>query len=181
VQTFKILLTIAVALFLQKLLGKYLEFFKYIDLGLLVTVYFSLQREPLLGMTVGFGAGLGGDIIAGGILGVGGFSKTLIGYIISMASVKLSIENPLARLAAVALASIANTALFIGLYQMLEQNQNSGQLIPVVGGWTQLLRTAGWKALADTLSALVIFIILDRVFSEQATARRMAIKRRFYE
>jgi rod shape-determining protein MreD len=181
VQTFKILLTIAVALFLQLLLGKYLKFFKYIDLSLLVTVYFSLQREPLLGMMTGLAAGLGGDIIAGGILGVGGFSKTLIGYIISMASVKLSIENPLARLAAVALASIVNTALYIGLYRMLEQNQIPEHVIPLAGGWTQLLRTAGWKSLADTLSAVVIFIILDRVFYEQATARRMAIKRRFYE
>ena len=180
-QTFKILLTIAVALFLQLLLSKFLGFFKYIDLALLVTVYFSLQREPLLGMVVGLAAGLGGDIIAGGILGVGGFSKTLIGYIISMASVKLSIENPFARLAAVALASIANTALFVGLYQMLEQNQIPGQLTAFAGSWTQLLKTAGWKALADTLAAVVIFIILDRVFYEQATARRMAIKRRFYE
>jgi rod shape-determining protein MreD len=181
VQTFKILLTIAVALFLQLLLAKYLKFFKYIDLALLVTVYFSLQREPVLGMVVGLGAGLGGDIIAGGILGVGGFSKTLIGYIISMASVKLSIENPLARLAAVALASIANTALFIGLYQMLEQNQIPDRISPLTGSWAQLLRTGGYKALADTLAAVIIFIILDRVFYEQATARRMAIKRRFYE
>lgn len=176
-QTFKILLTIAVALFLQLLLGKYLAFFKYIDLALLITVYFSLQREPLLGMAAGLAAGLGGDIIAGGILGVGGFSKTLIGYIISMASVKLSIENPLARLAAVALASVANTALFIGLYRMLEQNQ----ILPLTGNWSQLARTAGWKAFADTMAAFVVFIILDRVFYEQATARRMAIKRRFYE
>jgi rod shape-determining protein MreD len=181
VQTFKILLTIAVALFLQLLLAKYLKFFKYIDLALLVTVYFSLQREPVLGMVVGLAAGLGGDIIAGGIMGVGGFSKTLIGYIISMASVKLSIENPLARLAAVALASIANTALFIGLYKMLEQNQIPDRISPLTGSWTQLLRTGGSKALADTLAALIIFIILDRVFYEQATARRMAIKRRFYE
>jgi rod shape-determining protein MreD len=181
VQTFKIFLTIAVALFIQLLLGKYLWFFKYIDLALLVTVYFSLQREPLLGMMVGLGAGLGADIISGGILGVGGFSKTLIGYIISMGSVKLSIENPLARLAAVVLASVANTALFVGLYRMLEQNQIPEQVTPLAGSWSQLVKMAGWKALADTLAAVIVFIILDRVFYEQATARRMAIKRRFYE
>jgi hypothetical protein len=40
---------------------------------------------------------------------------------------------------------------------------------------------AGWKALGDTVAAIIVFIILDRVFYEQATARRMAIKRRFYE
>jgi hypothetical protein len=47
VQTFKIAVTIVVALLLQMLLPKYLAFFRYIDLPLLVTVYFALQRAPI--------------------------------------------------------------------------------------------------------------------------------------
>jgi rod shape-determining protein MreD len=175
VQTLKIALTIVVALLLQLVLPKYLRFVQYIDLPLLVTVYFSLQRAPLQGLGVGFIAGLGGDLIGAGIPGVGGFSKTLIGYLIAMTSVKLSVENPLARLAVVALASAANTVLFVGLYQMLEQS------LPFSDGWEEFGRALGWKALADTAMAIPLFILLDRVFSEQAAARRMAIKRRFYE
>ena len=49
-QTFKIALTIVVALLLQMLLSDYLGFFQYIDLPLLVTVYFGLQRAPVVGM-----------------------------------------------------------------------------------------------------------------------------------
>jgi len=180
-QTLKIALTIAAALFLQLLLSKFLVAARYVDLALLVTVYISLQRAPVKGMLTGLAAGLGGDIVIGGILGVGGFSNTLIGYIISLASVRFSLENRLARLGAVALASIANTLLFVGLYLMLEQNRIAEQVLPLAHNWAQLGRTVGYKALADTLTALVLFIILDRVFYEETTARRMAIKRRFYE
>ena len=174
-QTFKIALTIVVALLLQMLLPNYVRFFQYIDLPLVVTVYFALQRAPVIGMVTGMIAGLGGDAVGGGILGVGGFSKTLIGYLVGSASVRLSLENPLARLSVVAVASAANTVLFVGLNQMLEQT------LPYVSTWGQFGATIGWKLLGDTVASIVLFLVLDRVFSEQATARRMAIRKRFYE
>ena len=174
-QTFKIALTIVVALLLQMLLPKYLSFFSYIDLPLVVTVYFGLQREPVLGMVTGMIAGVGGDAVEGGILGVGGFAKTLIGYVVGMASVKLSLENPLARLSVVAVASAANTALFVALHQMLDQS------LPYVSTWAEFSATIGWKVLGDSLASIVLFVVLDRIFSEKAAARRMAIKKRFYE
>jgi rod shape-determining protein MreD len=175
VQTFKIALTIAVALLLQMLLPNHLAFFRYIDLPLVITVYFALQRAPVLGMVTGMIAGLGGDAVGGGILGVGGFSKTLIGYLVGAASVRLSLENPLARLSVVALASAGNTVLFVGLNQMLEQT------LPFVSTWGAFGATIGWKVLGDTATSLILFVILDRVFPGQAAARRMLIKKRFYE
>lgn len=174
-QTFKIALTIIVALLLQMLLPNYVRFFQYIDLPLLVTLYFGLQRAPVMGMLTGMIAGLGGDAVGGGILGVGGFSKTLIGYLVGVASVRLSLENPLARLSVVAVASAGNTVLFVGLHQMLEQS------LPYVSTWAEFGATIGWKMLGDTAASIVFFLVLDRVFSEQATARRMAIRKRFYE
>jgi rod shape-determining protein MreD len=175
VQTFKIALTILVALLLQYLLPNYLGFFKYIDLPLVATVYFGLQRNLLLGMLTGVALGIGGDAIIAGILGVGGFTKTLIGYLVAMTSIKLSLENPLSRLAVVAIASAVNTLLFAALYQMLELP------LPYTSTWAQFGKILGWRALADTATAIILFIVLDRIFAEQTAARRMAIKRRFYE
>jgi rod shape-determining protein MreD len=156
-------------------LPKYLPFFKFIDLALLVTVFLSLQREPFQGMLTGFVAGLGGDIIAAGILGVGGFAKTLIGYLVAMASVKFPLENPLARLAVVAVASAANTVLYVGLHLMLEQ------YLDRTSTWAEFGKTVGWKALGDTVTAVFLFIVLNRVFYEQEQTRRMSIRKRFYE
>jgi rod shape-determining protein MreD len=181
VQTLKIVLTIVFALLLQLLLPNYLQFFRYIDLPLLVTVYFGLQRAPVLAMGIGTAMGLGGDAIGGGIIGVGGFSKTLIGYLIAVTSIKFPLENPLARLAVAAIASAANTVLFVGLYQMLEQDQMLDRALPNVANWAEFGRIVGWKVLADSIASIFLFIVLDRVFSEQAEARRMAIRRRFYE
>ena len=180
-QTFKIVVTIAVALFLQVLLSKFFSFFQYVDLSLVVTVYLSLQRSPVQGMLTGLAAGLGSDAISGGILGVGGFTKTLIGYIISMASVRLSLENRLIQLAVAAVASLVNTVLFVALYQVLEQGQALEQVLPYTGSWEELGKVTGWKVIADTVAAIFVFAGLDRFFKEQTAARRMAIKRRFYE
>ena len=174
-QTLKIALAIIGALLLQMLLPNYLRFFRYVDLTLVLTVYFGLQRAPLLGMLTGLALGVGGDAVIGGILGVGGFSKTLIGYVVAVASVRFALENPLARMAIVAVASAANTILFIGLYLMLEQP------VAELSGYGALGRMIGWRALADTGAAIVVFMILDRIFAEQSAARRMAIKKRFYE
>ena len=177
----KIALTIVFALLLQLLLPNYLKFFRYIDLPLLVTVYFSLQRSPRLAMSVGLLAGNGGDVVSGGIIGVSGFTKILIGYLISVVSIKFPLDNPLARLAVVAVASAVNTVLFVGLYQMLEQDQLLDQTLPYVSNWAGFGKIVGWKVLADTATSIFLFVALDRVFSEQAETRRMAIRRRFYE
>jgi len=58
---------------------------------------------------------------------------------------------------------------------MLEQS------LKEVETYTDLGRLVGWRTLGDTAAAVVLFIVLDRIFSEQAAARRMAIKKRFYE
>src|SRR5215475_6984151 len=129
----------------------------------------------MLGMFCGFALGLGSDAISSGVLGVGGFTKTLIGYLVAAVSVRFSLENPLARLATVAVASAANTLLFVALYQMLDQPLSHAD------SWQELGRTTGWKVVADTVAAVPVFVLLDRIFSEQGAARRMAIKKRFYE
>lgn len=72
-QTFKIAATIVVGLLLQLLLAKYVAFIRYLDIPLLLTVYFSLRRVPVLGMTVGLITGLAGDKLFDSVLGVGGF------------------------------------------------------------------------------------------------------------
>jgi rod shape-determining protein MreD len=175
VQSLKVALTITVALLLQMVLPSQLPFFQYIDLALLITVYFSLQRAPISGMLVGVVGGIGQDAIGGGILGVQGFAKTLLGYLVAIASIRFSLENPLARLGVVAIAAAAHTVLFAGLHLVLEDP------LPYTAAWGQFGKILGKTVLADTLASVAVFALLDRIFPEQHAARRMAIGKRFYE
>ena len=174
-QSLKIALTIIIALLLQMVLPKHLAFVRYIDFPLLITVYFSLQRAPVLGMVVGIFGGIGADAIAGGTLGVRGFANTLLGYLVATVSIRFSLEHPLARLGVVVVASAAKTVLFAGLTLMLEQK------LPYTSAWTEFGKATGRGILFDSLASVAVFLLLDRVFPEQPAARRMAIKRRFYE
>lgn len=174
-QTLKIALTIFIALLVEMLLSKRLWFFQYVDLPLAITVYFSLQRAPVLGMMTGAAAGIAGDAVDGGVLGTGGFAKTLLGYIIAILSIKFPLQNPLARLAVVAVASAISTTIYVGLNLMLDRD------ISYIANWIEFSRVLGWKTLADTLASIPVFFILDRVFPDQPAASRMAIRKRFYE
>jgi rod shape-determining protein MreD len=79
----KIALVLALAIILQTSLGVVWQPFVYIDLPLIVVVYFALQRDAMQALVVGAVAGLATDALgAGGLLGAGGFSKTLTAYLI---------------------------------------------------------------------------------------------------
>ena len=51
-----------------------------IDLVLVVVVWTALQFGPATGLMTGAAAGLAQDVLSAGIIGVGGFSKTLVGF-----------------------------------------------------------------------------------------------------
>ena len=173
-QKVKIVIVTVILLVLQMILPKYLGFFQYIELPLLGTIFFGLMRSPLQGMWTGALAGLGKDIINGtDVIGINGFSKTLIGYCLGRASLTFPLENPLARLGIVALASFTDTIIVVGFNIILEQPMP-------VGAWYDFGRRVGFKVLGDTLTSIPLFMILNRLFPEQKEAGRMAVKKRYY-
>ena len=78
-------------------------FFKhlgYLELPLLVTVYFSLmQRNPMGGTFIGAVIGLLQDALANQPLGIFGMVKTLVGYFAASISIKIDVDNPTIRAA----------------------------------------------------------------------------------
>ena len=72
-------------------------FFKhlgYLELPLLVTVYFSLmQRNPMGGTFIGAVIGLLQDALANQPLGIFGMVKTLVGYFAASISIKIDVDN----------------------------------------------------------------------------------------
>ncbi|MEZ5401554.1 MAG: rod shape-determining protein MreD [Bryobacteraceae bacterium] len=66
----------------------------FLELPLLVTVYFALlRREPVAGLMAGCVIGLAQDVLSHNPLGVFGISKTLVGYFAASLSQRVDVEN----------------------------------------------------------------------------------------
>jgi rod shape-determining protein MreD len=102
VYRFSIPVTIGVpllALFIQAFLPlRFPHFAVYIDLPLLVTIFFAMaRRNPISGLLTGAVIGLAQDMLGHNPIGIYGIAKTVVGYAASSLGVKLDVENAGAR------------------------------------------------------------------------------------
>jgi rod shape-determining protein MreD len=73
---------------------------EYVELPLLVTIYFGQsRRNPSRGLFLGMVIGLMQDGISRGPVGLYGIAKTVVGYLSSTAGARIDLEHPLSRVA----------------------------------------------------------------------------------
>jgi rod shape-determining protein MreD len=113
-------LLIAFALFVaflgQTVLLRYFPFiFPYLDLFLVVVVYYSLKENPVRATCIGTSAGLIQDVFSSGILGFNSFAKTLIAFILSSINARVMLQHPATRVVILILATLLNGLLLRGL------------------------------------------------------------------
>jgi len=88
-----------VAILFQVYVPRFLTFLAYLELPLLVTVYFALmRRSPITGVFFGAAVGLAQDSLSQHPLGMFGIVKTLVGYFAATFSQRFAVENSLVRL-----------------------------------------------------------------------------------
>jgi rod shape-determining protein MreD len=88
------------AILFQAYVPRLLTYLAYLELPLLVTVYFSLtRRSPVAGVFFGMGIGLAQDSLAPHQLGMYGIIKTLVGYFAATFGQRFAAENTVVRLA----------------------------------------------------------------------------------
>jgi rod shape-determining protein MreD len=87
------------ALFLQAFIPRrFPGFAVYIDLPLLVTIFFSMaRRNPISGLFTGAFIGLAQDMLGHNPIGIYGIAKTVVGFGASSLGAKLDVENAGAR------------------------------------------------------------------------------------
>ncbi len=79
--------------------SRFVPYLQYLELPLLVTVYFSLMwRSPIAGALFGATVGLAQDSLSHHLLGMFGIVKTLVGYFAASVSLRVDVGNPLLRL-----------------------------------------------------------------------------------
>jgi len=88
-----------IAILFQVYVPRFFQFLAYLELPLLVTVYFSLmRRSPVAGVLYGAGIGLAQDSLSHNPLGMFGIVKTLVGYFAASMSQRFDVQNSLVRL-----------------------------------------------------------------------------------
>ncbi len=140
----------------------------YIDLPLIVVVYFALQRDALQALIIGAAAGLATDALgAGGLLGAGGFSKTLVAFIISSIATRVTLDNTLLRIPVLAGAALLDATIYVLLHRMLGQPPQQ-----------PFVEVASFKLIATTVVGTILLYLLDQFLGERARQRRQFAFRR---
>ena len=87
------------ALVLQAWLPRLVGRYAYMDLPLLVTVYFALnRRNPIYGSLLGAALGMAQDGLTGGAIGVHGIAYTVCGFLGASIGIRLVVENNIIRM-----------------------------------------------------------------------------------
>ena len=164
---FKIAAVLALAIILQLSLRAVWPPFSYIDFPLVVVVYVALQRDAWQALIVGTIAGLTIDASSGGLLGAGGFSKTLTAYLVYFATTRINLENALLRIPVLAGAAFIDA----GIYFFWQRSLGNPPSVPFV-------QTISYNLIGTTIVGTLTLYVLDSVFSDRVSQRRLFASRR---
>jgi rod shape-determining protein MreD len=91
-------LAVIMALVLQAFFPVHFHWAGYLELPLLVTLYFAVsKRNPSSGLLLGMVIGLLQDSLSRTPLGLYGIAKTAVGFVASSIGARIDVEHPIAR------------------------------------------------------------------------------------
>jgi len=121
-RTTRLMAIILGALVLQVALARYAVGGRFaFDLVLVGVVFVALQSGAVAGMLAGTVGGLLHDLLSGGVVGVGGLVKTLVGYAAGALGTQFVVAKAHARALIVALATVAHSLMAAGLRAVMDQ------------------------------------------------------------
>jgi rod shape-determining protein MreD len=123
-----------------------------IDLVLVVVIWTALQFGPAAGLLTGAAAGIAQDVLSAGIIGVGGFSKTLVGFGAGVLGSQFIVANALPRFVVLAVGAVINEIVFLGLYAAIERR-----------GFDMPWRQAGTRALTTAVVGIALMIASNAI------------------
>jgi len=145
--------TVVLALLLQAFFPIYFHWAGYLELPLLVTLYFALRkRNPSSGLLLGMAVGLLQDSLSRTPLGLYGIAKTLVGFVASSLGARIDVEHPIARfLLTVAFYLFHHAVFSIASRFLLAQRNAVYFTLPIL-----------IASLVNAIIAVGLFPVLDR-------------------
>lgn len=121
-----------------------------LDLALVVVVFLALRRGRVTGLLSGSVAGLAQDALTGGVLGIGGLAKSVVGFAAGVTGTQFIVTHHVPRLLVFALATVAHTLLFTGMSVLLDLQRLDTQFVELA-----------FRALVNALTGVMLFGFVD--------------------
>jgi rod shape-determining protein MreD len=151
-KTVAVLAALATALVLQATLaGMSMAGGTRVNLVLVAVVYAALAFGPVTGMFAGTAGGLVQDAIAGGVVGIGGLSKTIVGFLVGVLGAQFIVTTTIPRLVMFVAASFVHEVCFQALYALVETR-----------GFRMQYSAALVQALVNGLVGILAFFLVER-------------------
>lgn len=112
---------LALALLFQTTLGGMsLEAGTRVNFVLVAVIFIALSLGPVPGLLAGMMGGIAQDAVAGGIVGIGGISKTVVGFVVGIFGAQFIVSQPFPRLVIFVGGTFIHELCFQGLYALAE-------------------------------------------------------------
>lgn len=118
-----VLVGLVVALLIQTTLGGMsLQAGTRVNFVLVAVVFIALLLGAVPGLLAGMAGGLAQDAVAGGIVGIGGISKTVVGFMVGVLGAQFIVSQPLTRFVMFFGATVLHELCFQALYALAESH-----------------------------------------------------------
>ncbi len=142
-----------VALVLQAWLPRVLGRYDWLDLPLVITVYFALgRRNPIQGTVIGVVMGLFEDALSHYAIGINGIAKTAVGFLAASVGIRVEVDNHTVRVLLIFALSLVSSAIYLFVSRFM---------LGLTIEWSWL--TELFRAVGNSVIALVLFPLLDRL------------------
>lgn len=141
-----------------------------VNLVLVAVVYIALAYGALTGLLAGALGGLVQDAVAGGIIGIGGLTKTLIGFLVGVLGAQFNLSSTVPRLVMFAAATFVHELVFHGLQAIVGR--------PLGLKWSAMLV----QSLINALIGVTMFFLVEQgpgALQRRRVRRASLAKRRF--
>ena len=165
-----VLVGLAVSLLIQTTLGGMsLQAGTRVNFVLVAVVFIALSLGALPGLLAGMAGGLAQDAVAGGIVGIGGISKTVVGFLVGVLGAQFIVSQPLTRFIMFVGATGLHELCFQALYALTESH-----------GLRFHYREVLTQAAVNGLVGIAAFYVVDSVPGaiQRRDARRATFPRR---
>jgi rod shape-determining protein MreD len=116
-----VLAALAVALLLQTTLaGLTMRGTAVVNLVLVAVVYVALAHGAVTGLLAGSASGIVQDALAGGVIGVGGLTQTIVGFFVGVLGAQFIVSQPLPRFVMFVAATVVHEFCFQALSAVVE-------------------------------------------------------------